>query len=171
MLCCICKEPRHLGANCDYSWILPTVHGAPTDESEIVNIEDEQQHSPSTDVNIEDDQQDSSSIDENLLLSSVLPPPAQCNQSAEEPIDPSSEQLVSDLTAQPLPEQSKELNQPDPSPEQPAQPSQTFTSISHSDCFSSPSESTPTDSPLITSQGLIASIKSIIKPPSRLVNV
>ena len=176
MLCCICKEPGHLGANCDYSWVFPTVHGAPTDESEIVNIADEPQHSPSTDVNIEDDQHDSSSIDENLPLAFVLPPPS---QSAEQPIHPSPEQPVSDLTAQPLPEQSKEFNQPDPlskqsahpsqpstcslQSEQPVQPSQT------SDCISSPpgqsSEPTPTDSPLTTSQGLIASIKSVIKPP------
>lgn len=71
MLCWMCKEPGHLGANCDYSWVFPTVHGAPTDESEVVNIEDEPQHSPSTDLNIEDDQQDSSSIDKNLPLASV----------------------------------------------------------------------------------------------------
>ncbi|PFX29000.1 hypothetical protein AWC38_SpisGene6273 [Stylophora pistillata] len=130
MLCCICKD-GHLGANCDYSWVLPTVHGAPTDEFEIVNIEDEPQHSPSTDVNIEDDQQDSSSIDENLPLASVFPPPA---QSAEQPIHPSPEQPVSDLTAQPLPEQSKEFNQPDPDPlsEQSAQPSKPSTSSSQS---------------------------------------
>ncbi|XP_022800201.1 increased rDNA silencing protein 4-like [Stylophora pistillata] len=178
MLCCICKEPGHLGANCDYSWVFPTVHGAPTDESEIVNIEDEPQHSPSTDVNIEDDQQDSLSIDENLPLASVLPPPT---QSAEQPIHPSPEQPVSDLTAQPLLEQSKEFNQPDPLSEQSAQPSQPSTCSSQSeqpvqspqtsDCTSSPlgqsSEPTPTDSPLITSQGLIASIKSVIKPPPR----
>ncbi|PFX12873.1 hypothetical protein AWC38_SpisGene23097, partial [Stylophora pistillata] len=155
MPCCICQEPGHLGANCDYCWVFPTVHGAPTDESEIINIEDEPQHSPSTDVNIEDDRQDSLSTDENPPLASVLPPPA---QTAEQPIHPSPEQPVSDLIAQPLPdEQPNELNQPDLPSEQPDLPSEQP---------GQSSESTPTDSPFVTSQGFIATIKSATKPPS-----
>ncbi|PFX14670.1 hypothetical protein AWC38_SpisGene21154 [Stylophora pistillata] len=151
----IYKEPGHLGANCDYYWVFPTVHGVPTDESEIVNIEDEPQHSPSTDVNIEDDQQDSSSIDENLPLS-FFPPPA---QTAEQPIHSSPEQPVSDLTAKPLPdEQPNEHNHPDLPSEQSDLP---FEQTGQS------SESTPTDSSIVTFQGLIATIKSAIKPPSR----
>ncbi|PFX17160.1 hypothetical protein AWC38_SpisGene18534 [Stylophora pistillata] len=159
MLCCICRVPGHLGANFDYSWICPTVRGAPTDEAEIVNIEDKQQHCPSAD--------DSSSIDKNLPLASALSPSTQ-NQS-DEHIDPSPQQP--DLTALALPEP----NQPDPLPEQQptqlSQPSEQPTPLSHSSkqpsqCSQS-SKSTPTDSQLITSQGLIPSIKSAMKPPSR----
>ena len=37
-LCSICKEDGHLGVNCRYSWLTPTVRGARTDETAPVDI-------------------------------------------------------------------------------------------------------------------------------------
>ncbi|PFX13198.1 hypothetical protein AWC38_SpisGene22741, partial [Stylophora pistillata] len=125
----------------------------------MVNIKDEQQNCPSAD--------DSSSIDKNLPLASALPLTTQ-NQS-DEHIDPSPQQP--DLTALPLPEPNQPSLFPEQQPTQPSQPSEQPTPLSHPSEQPSQSsqfsESTPTDSPLITSQGLIASIKSAMKPPSR----
>lgn len=39
-LCSICKEDGHFSSNCRYSWITPTVHGAHTDESAPVNVDE-----------------------------------------------------------------------------------------------------------------------------------
>ncbi|PFX34783.1 Zinc finger CCHC domain-containing protein 3 [Stylophora pistillata] len=172
-LCCICKQEGHIAVNCEYSWVFPTVHGAPTDEKEDVNIDDDNLSSASmenlplasafpppnqSEKPVQPADSDSSSIDENLPLASVLPPPIQFTLPAKQLTDPSSELPATDSTTQPPPEQPNELNQPDLPSEQPDLPSEQP---------GQSSESTPTDSPLITSQGLIATIKSAIKQPSR----
>ncbi|PFX15801.1 hypothetical protein AWC38_SpisGene19973 [Stylophora pistillata] len=106
------------------------VHGAPTDEKEDVNIDDDNLSSASmenlplasalpppnqSEKPVQPADSDSSSIDENLLLASVLLPPVQFTLPAEQLADPSSELPASDPTTQPPPEQPNELNQPDSS--------------------------------------------------------
>ncbi|PFX21737.1 hypothetical protein AWC38_SpisGene13766 [Stylophora pistillata] len=172
-LCCIRKQEGHIGVNCEYSWVFPTVHGAPTDEKEDVNIDDDNLNSASmenfplasalpppnqSEKPVQPAYSNSLSIDENLPLASVLPPPVQFTLPAEQLTDPSSELPASDPTTQPPPDQPNELNQPDLPSEKPDIPSKQP---------GQSSEFTPTDSPLIISQGLIATIKSAIKPPSR----
>ena len=162
LFCCICKETGHLGANCHYSWVFPTVQGVHTDEDETVNVEDDQpaspndqQHSPSA-AHTDDDP-----FDENLPLSTFLPPPTQFTESVDlpdvsEPSQPEvSEPSQPDVSepSQPDPQQSsdpatKELA------EQPPDPAQS-------------SQSSSAQSPFITSQGLIASLKCAITSSSR----
>ncbi|PFX28559.1 hypothetical protein AWC38_SpisGene6728 [Stylophora pistillata] len=121
------------------------------------------------------------SIDENAPLASVLLPPKRSSENLPQPNPPINEELVENLPSVfPPPDDFNETDQPSqpeqheqPSqPKEPEQPSQ-LEQPSH-DVFeqssqpSSVSSDSPTlDSPLITSQRLIASIKSVIKPPSR----
>ena len=184
LLCCICKEPGHLGANCYYSWVFPTVQGAHTDEADIVNIEDdEQQHSPS--ANTDDD-----SIDENLPLGSFLPPPKQSVELAENDPLPEINQLDPEQLPERPPATEQPSTQPDPITQFSEQAPDPVTQLSEQvpdpvnpqlseqepdpvtpqlseqppDQLSQPSS---LGSPLVTSQGLIASLKCAITSSSR----
>ncbi|PFX11770.1 hypothetical protein AWC38_SpisGene24391 [Stylophora pistillata] len=94
---------------------------------------------------------------ENLPLTSALPPPNQSEKPVQ-PADSDSSSIDENLPlASILPPHPNELHQPDLPSELPDLPSEQP---------GQSSESIPTDSPPITFQGLIATIKSAIKPPS-----
>ncbi|PFX28089.1 Replication protein A 70 kDa DNA-binding subunit C [Stylophora pistillata] len=193
LLCCICKQEGHFGVNCEYSWVFPVVQPSQTDETQDVNVEDldevtedlvtetptENSTPPSNEI-LAPDSPDP--IDENLPLAAALLPAKNSSGPANNSSDPgnnssdpannSSENLplpcglpspnqpnhdqVADLTLVPPPD---DFNSPQPEPRE--QPSEPELSSDH------PSQSTVTESPLITSQGFIASIKCAITSSSR----